>query len=61
MLLKTESQHTSITVSQIQLVSPHFCQFGMIPCENEHDVEYSNLAAAWGVRVGGTLLGLLVV
>ena len=46
---------------QIQLSSPIFLQFGMFPFENESGVEYSKLAAAWGVRVGWTLLGLLVV
>ena len=33
----------------------------MIPFESEHAVEYSMLAAAWGVRVGLTLPGLRVV
>ena len=42
-------------------MSLHFLKFGMISLENERDVEYSNLAAAWGVRVGGTLPGFLVV
>ena len=33
----------------------------MIPLEDEHDVEYSKLAAAWGVQVGWTLPGFVVV
>ena len=35
-------------------------RFGMIPFENDHNVGSSRLAAAWGLRVGWTLLGFLV-
>ena len=33
----------------------------MISSGNEHDAEYSNLAAAWCVRVSWTLPGFMVV
>ena len=60
-LVKALKKSSTPVVADSVAVPPHFVHLGLTLFKNEYDVEYSKLTAAWGVRVGWALPGLLIV